>query len=225
MPRIIQISELSFATRDRRRVLENVYFSVERGEVVGIVGPTGSGKTLLMGLLQGEIKPLQGQILVNDRNVTRLSHHKLLQLRQHLGVLPQSPVWPQQLNVEDALKFKLSWLGLSLKQAGQKIQAVFSLLGLDSLREQKFVTLNLLEQRTAYLALSLCHDPILLLCDDPFSGLDQAGETTLAIVLQKIHERRKLTTVVTSQRLESLERLNCRLAVLQGGGLQEAPSL
>lgn len=222
MPRIIQISELTFAARDRRLILENVHLSVERGEVVALIGPANSGKTLLLELLQGIVKPLSGQILVNDRNVTRLGRAKLLQLRQHLGVIPQNPVWPQQLCIEDALKFKLAWLGLSARQVERKVEETTSSLGLTSLRTKRFSELNALEQRTAYLATAVCHDPVLLLCDDPFAQLGEEGEATFAVSLLKIHQQRNLTLLITGQRPAPLKRMKGRLITLQAGALHEA---
>lgn len=222
MSRIIQISELTFAARDKRLILESLFLSVERGEVVAVTGPPNAGKTLLLELLQGMVRPQSGQILVNDRNVTRLGRQKLYQLRQHLGVVPQSPVWPRQLNLEDALRFKLNWLGLSNRQSERKVDEVVNLLGLASLRGQGFLALNPLEQRTAYLALALCHDPVLLLLDDPFCGLDEDGVATLSVVLNQIHQQRNLTTLLTGQQAEPLKRLSQRMVALQGGALVEA---
>ncbi len=222
MSRIIQISELTFAARDRRRILEDLSLSVERGEIVGIVGASNAGKTLLLELLQGTLKPQSGQVLVNDRNVTRLGADKLAGFRQNLGVLPQNPVWPEQLTLESALKFKLSWLGLTAKQAQRKSDEMIQLLNLGSLQTQRFQTLTPLEQKTAYLALSLCHSPVLLLCDDPFAGIGQEGADTLSVVLQQLHEQRNLTTILTGQQPEPMSRLAHRLITLQGGALHEA---
>jgi len=222
MSRIIQISELTFAARDRRRILENLYMSVDRGEIVGIVGAPNAGKTLLLELLQGTIKPESGQVLVNDRNVTRLSQDKLTGFRQNLGVLPQNPIWPEQLSLEASLKFKLSWLGLNAKQAQRKTDEMIQLLSLSSLQTQPFQSLTPLEQKTAYLALSLCHNPVLLLCDEPFSGIDNEGATTLSLVLQQLHVDRNLTIILTGQQPEPMSRLAHRMIALQGGALHEA---
>lgn len=221
MARIIQISELTYTARDGRRLLEDVFLGVERGELVGIWGPTGAGKTLLIELLSGEVKPRAGQILVNDRNVTRLSPAKLRQLRQYLGIVPQHPLWPGQLSLEEALRFKLSWLGLSARQATRKIEEVIELLGLASLRGQGFAELSELERRTAYLGMAICHDPILLLCDDPYGGLGEEGEATLAQVVRKVHQVRGLTTLITSRTPEPLRRLESRLLRLANGTLRE----
>jgi len=222
MSRIIQISELSFATRDKRLILENLFLSVERGEVVAITGPPNAGKTLLLELIQGAVRPKSGQILVNDRNVTRLGRRKLYQLRQYLGVVPQRPVWPHQLNLEDALRFKLNWLRLPLRQSERKVDEAINLLGLSSLRGRGFLDLSPLEQRTAYLALALCHDPVLLLLDDPFFELGEDGTATLSVLLNQIRQQRNLTTLLTGQHAEPLKRMSHRMIELQGGALVEA---
>jgi len=221
MSRIIQISELNFTTREGRRILEDVHLSVMRGELVGVVGPPGAGKSLLLDLLAGEAKPRTGQILVNDRNVTRLSRTKLLRLRQQLGVLPQHPVWPRRLSVEEALRFKLGWLGLSSRQAERKVEEVVSLLALGSLRGQGFPELNALERRTAYLALALCHDPVMFLCDDPFSELGEEGALTFTRGLATVHQQRGLTTVLASRETDPIHRLEGRVVQLENGTLRE----
>lgn len=221
MPRMIQISELTFAGRDRRRILENLNLSVERGEVLTLIGPPHSGKTLLLELLQGIAKPLSGQILVSDRNVTRLSPAKLQQLRQQLGVVPQRLICPAQLNLEEALRFKLSWLGLSAKQVERKGEEAIQALGLVSLRAKHLCELNPVDQRTAYLALAICHDPVLLMCDDPFMSLGEEGEATFALSLMKIQQQRNLTLLVTGQRPAPLQRIKGRMIALQAGSFHK----
>lgn len=221
MSRMIQISELTFAGRDRRRILENLNLSVERGEVLAVIGPPNSGKTLLLELLQGMVKPLSGQILVNDRNVTRLSPAKLQQLRQQLGVVPQQAISPAQLNLEEALRFKLSWLGMSAKQVERKSEEAIQALGLASLRSKHLCELNPVDQRTAFLALAVCHDPVLLMCDDPFMSLGEEGEATFALALAKIQQQRNLTLLVTGQRPAPLQRLKGRMLSLRAGGFHQ----
>jgi len=222
MSRMIQISELTFAARDRRRILENLTLTLERGEVAGIVGESGSGKTLLVELIQGAVRPQSGQILVNDRNVTRLSAGKLRLLRQSLGVVPQQPVWPKQLTVEECLQFKLSWMGLTGRQVDRKTDEVVQTLALNSLRAQRFGDIPLGDRFTAYLALALCHDPVLLLCDGLFDGPEEDGGQALSVVLSRAQQLRNLTVLLTGQAPGPFRQLAGRILHLRGGALLEA---
>ncbi|MCK5247548.1 ATP-binding cassette domain-containing protein, partial [Candidatus Bipolaricaulota bacterium] len=107
---MIQVSELHFSTEDGIKILEDIHLRVDQGELMVILGPAASGKSLLLGLLGAQIPPQRGQILVHGRNVARLGPNKMLTLRRRVGVYPQGFV-PLPRTVHENVTFKLRALG------------------------------------------------------------------------------------------------------------------
>ena len=217
MALMIQVSELSFYTAEGRLVLEDVHLRVERGEWLLILGPPESGKTVFLKLLLGEFRPRKGQILVNDRNVTRLSPEKALALRRSIGVIPQPPIPLGPRRVREYLLFKLRGLGLEPEEAERKVQDTLENLALERLADQPAEGLPRVEQALVQLALAVCNDPILLMADEPCAGLDPSGAVQVFEAIQRLHQRKRLTILTTTQDGELAERFGTRVLRLENG--------
>jgi len=176
---MIQVSELHFSTEDGVKVLEDIHLHVEQGELMVILGPAASGKSLLLGLLGTQIPPQRGQILVHGRNVARLGPDKMLTLRRRIGVYPQGFV-PLPRTVHENVTFKLRALGNYREQAEEKVLYALETTGL--IRQQGVVALELssIDRIRLGIALALCHDPLLLLIDEPFEGLGEEEKAEVA---------------------------------------------
>jgi len=221
MALMIQVSELSFYTEEGRVILDNVSLRVERGEWLFLVGPPESGKTVFLKLLLGELQPRSGQILVNDRNVTRLSWEKILALRRSIGVLPQPPIPLARRTVWEGLLFKLRGLGLTPEEAHRKATEALEALGVQGLGSREMEELTPLDRALAQLALAIGNDPILLLADEPCSGLDEAGALTVMKALERLHRRKRLTILTATQDEKLAGRFGSRLVRLVDGRLVE----
>lgn len=214
---MIEVSELSFYTAEGRAIFEDLHLRVEMGEWVILLGPRGSGKTTLLKLLWGELKPHRGQILVDERNVTRLSPGKLLQLRRELGIIPEEPLILSQETVFAGLTFKLRALGLGAGEAAKKAEETLELLELAHLAGRAPRELKPVEQALAQIALAVCHDPILLLADEPCRGLEKDGTRTVLQALDRLHRRKRLTILLTAEGWEGLTGFGTRTVLLKGG--------
>lgn len=222
MTLMIQISELSFFTDEGRVILDDVYLRVEWGEWIFLIGPPGSGKTVFLKLLAGELQPPRGQILVNERNVTRLSPRRLLQLRRAMGIVPDQPLILNQGTVMAGLIFKLRALGFPLGEAQRRASETLETLGLASLASRSPQELGAVDQALAQVALAVCHEPILLLADGPCDGLDEEGILTLMNALDRLHRRKRLTMLVTTEDEGLAKRFGARAVFLHDGRLAEA---
>ena len=185
---MIQVSELHFTTDDGIKVLEDVDLHLERGELASLVGEASAGKSLLLSLLAAQEPPQQGQILVNGRNVARLSREKALRLRRQIGFLPQGFV-PSTRTVLGNLTFKLRALGDFREQAEEKALHALELVGLLRHQRTEAAELSAAERLRLGLALAICDDPLLLLIDDLFDGLDAEDQDQICRLLDRIHER------------------------------------
>lgn len=194
---MIQVSELNFVSEDGIKVLDDVHLRIDRGDLVFLVGPAAAGKSVLLGLLGTLIPPQQGQILVHGRNIARLSSRKAFDLRRQIGFLPQG-FSPLQKTVMENVTFKLRSLGDFREQAEEKALAALDQVGLTAQLTHPAGELSPLEYVRLGIALSICDEPLLLLLDDPMSGLDQEDQAALCSLLELLNRRG--FTILTSLR-------------------------
>jgi ABC-type ATPase involved in cell division len=183
---MIQVSELHFSTEDGVKVLEDVHLRVDQGELLIVLGPAASGKSLLLGLLGAQIPPQQGQILVHGRNVARLGADKILTLRRRIGVVPQGFV-PLPRTVRENVAFKLRALGNYREQAEEKVLYALETTGLIRQQGMDALELSSIDRIRLGIALAICHDPLLLLIDEPFEGLAEAERAEVARMVSRIN--------------------------------------
>lgn len=216
---MIQVSELHFSTDDGIKVLEDVHLHVDRGEMIFLVGPAAAGKSVLLGLLATRIPPQRGQILVHGRNIARLSRKKVFDLRRRIGYLPQGFV-PLPKTVLENVTFKLRALGDFREQAEEKGLAALERVGLTGRLNTPAVELELLERVRLGLALSICEEPLLLLCDEPFAELEPEEREEACSLLRRIHSN-GLTLLVTTRGPLPTAAEGCRVVLLADGRVKE----
>lgn len=183
---MIQISELHFSTEDGVKVLEDVHLRVDQGELMVVLGPAASGKSLLLGLLGAQIAPQRGQILVHGRNVARLGPDKMLALRRRTGMFPQGFV-PLPRSVYENIAFKLRALGNYREQAEEKVLYALETTGLIRQQGSDARELSSVDRIRLGLSLAICHDPLLLLIDEPFEGLSEDEKAEVARLLCRMN--------------------------------------
>lgn len=221
---LVQVSELQFVTPEGKRILEDVTLRVDHSEFVCVVGPPSSGKSLIFKLLCHELQPQRGQILVDDRNVTRLHPSKLPAFRRRLGIVPQA-FTPPQRTVLDALQFKLGSLGFEPDEIAQRIDEVLDTVQLGTLADHLVTELEPAHQKLFALALAASHNPVLLLVDEPFDELEYKDAQKVLEGLKALHARKRVAILAaTCQRPWAL-RSGARVVYLwKGRTVEEAPS-
>jgi ABC-type ATPase involved in cell division len=183
---MIQVSELHFSTEDGIKILEDVHLRADQGELMVILGPAASGKSLLLGLLGAQIPPQRGQILVHGRNVARLGPEKILTLRRRIGVVPQGFV-PLPRTVHENVAFKLRALGNYREQAEEKVLYALETTGLIRQQGVDARELSSINRIRLGIALAICHDPLLLLIDEPFEGLAEDEKAEVARLICRMN--------------------------------------
>jgi len=184
----IQVSELRYATDDGVLVLDDLSFGLPGDGFVIVAGPPSSGKTLLLDLILREKAPTGGQILVLGRNMARLSPARARELRRRIGYMPERPVVLDRRSVRGNLEFKLRALGIRGPDAREHVARAFELARLKGEEETPAAALDEMAQRKLVLALALCPEPGVLLCDDPFRGLSVGDQDELMAMLKAINE-------------------------------------
>ncbi len=153
-----------------RRVVDEVEISVKRGEIVGLLGPNGAGKTTTFYMIVGLIEPENGEIVFDNRDITKLPMHK--RARCGIGYLSQEPSIFRKLTVEENILAILETLGISKKERKKRLEMLLGELRISHLAKNYAYTLSGGERRRLEITRALVTDPLFILLDEPFSGID-----------------------------------------------------
>ncbi len=214
---LIEIQNLSFS-RGSRTIFDDLSLSIPKGKVTAIMGPSGTGKTTLLKLIAGQLKPEQGTIQVEGQNVHKLKRSKLYELRQKMGMLFQSGALLTDLNVFDNVAFPLrehTRLPESVIEplVLMKLQAV----GLMGARDLKPAELSGGMSRRVALARGIALDPEMIFYDEPFVGQDPITMGVLVKLIRKLNDSLGLTSVVVSHDVNEVLSIADYVCVLSEG--------
>lgn len=153
-----------------RRVVDNVDINVRRGEVVGLLGPNGAGKTTTFYMITGIIPPDEGKIIFDKKDITKTSmHHRA---RGGIGYLSQEPSIFRKLTAEENIMAILETLDFPRKERKRRLDELLNELKISHLRKNKAYTLSGGERRRLEITRALVTNPMFILLDEPFSGID-----------------------------------------------------
>ena len=195
---LVDIQNLTFK-RDDRVIYDDISLSIPKGKVTAIMGPSGIGKTTLLRLIGGQLKPNSGKILFDGQNIPTLSRSELYEARKRMSMLFQSGALFTDMSVYDNIAFPMrehSTLSESLieKMVLMKLEAV----GLRGARNLAPGELSGGMARRVALARAIALDPELILYDEPFAGQDPISMGVIVRLIKDLSEALGLTSVVVS---------------------------
>ena len=165
----------------QRVVVNHVSFEVKQGEIVGLLGPNGAGKTTSFYQVVGLVKPDEGKVFLNEKDITSLPMYRRAQMG--IGYLPQEASVFRKLSVEDNIAAILEMTDLPKKQQQEKLESLLNEFRLQHVRKNNGDVLSGGERRRTEIARALSVDPKFILLDEPFAGIDPiAVEDIQAIV-------------------------------------------
>lgn len=167
-----------------RTVVNNVSFNVKQGEIVGLLGPNGAGKTTSFYQVVGLIKPDEGEVFLNDINITKLPMYKRAQMG--IGYLPQEASVFRKLSVEDNISAVLEMTKLSKGEQKVKLESLLDEFRLQRVRKNNGDTLSGGERRRTEIARALAVDPKFILLDEPFAGVDPIAVEDIQAIVAKL---------------------------------------
>ncbi len=204
-----------------RKILEDVSFSVEKGEALCILGRSGTGKSVTLRLMIGLLKPDRGKVLVLGNDVAALDAEGLGKIRRKMGFLFQSAALFDSFSVRDNLALPLR--RLHKEKTEDEIQSAvkeaLGQVGLECDVNKLPATLSGGMQKRAGLARALVLQPEILLVDEPSSGLDRITASEIDDLLLKVKDERHTTMVIVTHDIHGARRVGDKFAVLDGGKL------
>ncbi|MDO4459521.1 MAG: energy-coupling factor transporter ATPase [Clostridia bacterium] len=219
---IIETKDLSFVygvgTPFEMKAVNNVNIKIEEGEFLGIIGHTGSGKSTLIQMLNGLIRPSSGQVLLSGEDIWK-NPKEIRKVRFKVGMVFQYPEY--QLFEETVIKdvcFGPKNMGLSDAEALEKAKEALRFTGLkESLWEKSPFELSGGEKRRAAIAGVIAMDPDVLILDEPAAGLDPMGRDDLLEQILRYHKVRKNTILLVSHSMEDIGKVADRVLVMNKG--------
>lgn len=195
-----------------RAALSNVSFEVEKGEVFGLLGPNGGGKSTLFRILSTMMVPSGGSAAIAGHDVTR----DPAAVRRHVGVVFQTQSLDKALTVEENLRAQGHLHGLSGAELRGRMERAMEQLGLSDRRKDLVETLSGGLRRRVEIAKALLHRPQVLLMDEASTGLDPAARRDLSRHVERLREQEGVTILLTTHILEEADRCD-RLILLHQG--------
>ena len=173
-------------TIKRTPIVKGVSLDLKSGEVVGLLGPNGAGKTTTFYMICGLIPVTEGQVFVDEIDVTREPLH--LRARRGIGYLPQESSIFKELTVEENLLIAAEAAKLDKKSAAKRIENLLELFNIEPIRNRKGIRLSGGERRRTEIARALVTKPKFLLLDEPFAGVDPIAVIDIQNVIRQLLE-------------------------------------
>ncbi len=217
---LIEVNSLSFKRGDRI-IYDGIDMNIRRGQITAIMGPSGTGKTTLLRLIGGQLKPDRGQVLLDGKNIGNMSRKELFEARARMGMLFQSGALFTDMSVYENVAFPIRAHtrlpeNLIREVVGLKLEAV-GLRGAEHLMPSE---LSGGMNRRVALARAIALDPELIMYDEPFAGQDPIVMGVLSRLIRSLREALDLTTIIVSHDVEETLSIADYIYVVAEGKVQ-----
>ena len=201
--------------------LKEVSLEIEKGDIFGIVGYSGAGKSTLLRLLNGLETPTSGTVLVDGKEISRLSERELRFARQKIGMIFQHFHLLWSRTVAENVAFPLEIAGVPKKQIKEKVKHLLEMVGLSERADAYPAQLSGGQKQRVGIARALANDPDVLLCDEATSALDPETTASILRLLKEIHQKLGLTLVLITHEMSVIRAICNKMAVMENGQIVE----
>jgi lipopolysaccharide export system ATP-binding protein len=205
-----------------RRVVDGVSFHVNAGEVVGLLGRNGAGKTTSFDMVLGLVKPEKGRITLGNINLAILPIH--MRSRHGVGYLPQEASIFRKLTVVDNIRLILELRGLSKKEQQTRIKSLLKQFGMEHLENITAVQLSGGERRRLEIARCLATEPKFILLDEPFTGIDPISIADIQGLIRRLRDEWGLGVLLTDHNPRATLKITDRAYLIDQGKILVAGS-
>lgn len=203
----------------KREVVKGVSFDVKQGEIVGLLGPNGAGKTTSFYMIVGLIKPNEGKVFLDDKEITDYPMYKRAQMG--IGYLPQEVSVFRKLSVEDNIAAILEMMPLTEEEQKNKLEELLEEFGLNHVRKNLGHNLSGGEKRRTEIARALASNPSFILLDEPFAGVDPIAVEDIQLIVSKLKEK-NIGILITDHNVQETLSITDRAYLLFEGSILKA---
>ena len=216
---LIEIKNLTYL-RGERPIFNDLSMNVPKGRITGIMGPSGTGKTTLLRIIGGQLKPNSGQVLINGKDVCAMNREELLAFRRNLGMLFQSSALFTDLSVYENVAFPMRvHTDLSEELIRDLVLMKLNAVGLRGARDLMPAELSGGMARRVALARAIALDPDLLMYDEPFTGQDPIAMGVLVSLIRELNQALGTTSLLVSHDIHETVSIADQIVVLADGGV------
>lgn len=208
-------------TYKKRSVVDGVAVDVRQGEIVGLLGPNGAGKTTTFYMIVGMIRPDEGRVYVDEREITTLPMYE--RARMGIGYLPQEASVFRRLSVRENLSAVLELSSLSAVEQTEKCDSLLEDFGLTHIAASKGYMLSGGERRRTEIARALALDPKFMLLDEPFAGIDPIAVEEIMRIITTLREK-KIGVLITDHNVHETLSITDRSYLLFEGKILKSGS-
>lgn len=211
MEKIIEVRDIFFKY-DKEYILQNVSFDIEKGDFVGIIGANGTGKSTLIKLILGILKPDSGEILISGINPNKSKQVSSIGYVPQVGVSSgvEFPATVTEIVLMNMYK-EIGLFKFAKRKHIEKVREILSIVGMTEYANRRFCDLSGGQQQRVVIAKALANNPEILILDEPTSGIDYRSEDALYELLDRLHLERKITIVMISHDIERLKKHSNRI--------------
>lgn len=203
----------------RRIVVNDVSVEVNQGEIVGLLGPNGAGKTTTFYMTVGLIRPNEGRIFLDDRDITDLPMYQRAKLG--VGYLAQEASVFRKLSVEDNIRSVLEMTKLSKAEQAERLESLLNEFSLQKIRHNQGDLLSGGERRRTEIARALASDPKFILLDEPFAGVDPIAVEDIQSIVASL-KRKNIGILITDHNVHETLSITDRAYLLFEGKILKA---
>ena len=216
----IEVKNLSFK-RGERTIYDGISLSIQRGKITAIMGPSGTGKTTLLRLIGGQLKPDSGQVLLDQQDIGKMSRKELFAARARMGMLFQSGALFTDMSVYENVAFPIrAHTTLPENLVGEIVRLKLEAVGLRGAEDLMPSELSGGMNRRVALARAIALDPELIMYDEPFAGQDPIVMGVLTRLIRSLREALDLTTIIVSHDVEETLSIADYIYVIAEGKIQ-----
>ncbi len=213
----IQLDHVHYAVNDRV-ILQDVSLTVPRGEIFAVMGPSGTGKTTLLRLIEGLLQPTHGRVLVNGADLAMLDATQLAQVRVGMGFVFQGAALLDSMTVAENVALGLvEHRKLPPERIAGRVQELLEMVGVAGAGALLPAELSGGMRKRVGIARALAMEPSIVLYDEPTAGLDPIFATAIDTLIKDLRDRVGVTSVIVSHDVASLRRVADRAALLHAG--------
>lgn len=203
---------------DDRKILDGLSFKVQKGETKIILGGSGGGKSTIIKLVLGLLKPDEGRIFVDGEDITDYSEAEMMRVRKNIGMIFQEGALFDSLSVYDNVAFRLHEQGVSEDEVEKEVRRMLQFVNLEDAIDKMPIELSGGMRRRVGIARALVGDPKIVMFDEPTAGLDPPTARTICELAIKLRDLEDVSSIFVTHEMNNVEYLTSEYAVINDEG-------